>query len=110
MERDEPLNGTVDYCILHWSTVLLKNRKFDLESPLSREAFRYLCNNYALDFRNVDVIIGYRADDSYFSYARDFVDGIIPVSQLVSAMQLGELGEQVFIRSKKAFDRLRYMH
>lgn len=98
-----------DYCILHWITVLLKNRKFDLESPLSREAYRYLCDYYSIDFSNVDMVIGYRADDSYFSYARDFIDGITSVSQLSSAMRLGELGEQVFIRSKRAFAGLRYL-
>ncbi len=101
------LNST-DYCILHWITLLLRNRRFDLETPLAREAYRYLNANFLPDLTDTDIIVGYRADDSYFSYASDFVDGIISVSQLSRAMHLGELGEQVFIRSAKAFDRLIY--
>ncbi len=97
-----------DYCVLHWITILLNNRRFELETPLSIEAYRYLNDHFMPDMSGVDIIIGYRADDSYFSYASDFVDGIISVSQLSRAMHLGELGEQVFIRSAKAFDRLIY--
>ncbi len=97
-----------DFCILHWITVLMKNRRFELETPLANEAYRYLCANYSIDFSHVDVITGYRADDSYFSYARDFVNGLISVSQLSKALRLGGLGEQVMIRSPEAFDALEY--
>jgi len=95
-----------EYSILHWITILLKNRSFDLETPLSREAYRYLYDNFSIELEGTDMIIGYRADDSYFSYASDFVDGTISVSRLSMAMHLGELGEQVFIKSRSAFDRL----
>jgi hypothetical protein len=98
-----------EYSVLHWITLLLKNRQFSLETALAREAYRYLCDQFSIDLRGVDVIIGYRADDSYFSYADDFVNGIISVSQLSAALRLGELGEQVVIRSKKAFSALEYL-
>ena len=38
-----------------------------------------------------------------------FLNGTISVSQLSQAMKLGELGEQVVIRSKKAFERVVYI-
>ncbi|MCR4990016.1 MAG: DUF3990 domain-containing protein [Lachnospiraceae bacterium] len=98
-----------EHCVLHWITILLQNRRFELDTPLSREAYRYLNENFSLNLKDVDVIKGFRADDSYFSYADDFVNGIISISQLSSAMHLGELGEQIFIRSKKAFDKLRFI-
>ena len=63
-------------------------------------------NNYSLDYRHYDVIIGYRADDSYFTFARDFLNGAISYQRLRQTMYLGELGEQVVLISKKAFDRL----
>ncbi len=98
-----------DYCVLHWITILLNNRRFELDTPLSREAYFYLNRYFMPDLGGVDVIKGYRADDSYFSYAQDFVNGVISVSRLVRAMRLGELGEQVFIRSKKAFQALSFL-
>ncbi|MBQ7680221.1 MAG: DUF3990 domain-containing protein [Butyrivibrio sp.] len=95
--------------MLHWITILLQNRHFELETPLAREAYRYLCSHFDRDLSGMDLIIGYRADDSYFSYASDFIDGVISVSQLSKAMRLGELGAQVFVRSERAFDRLRFV-
>ena len=97
-----------EFCILHWISVLLANRRFELETPLANEAYRYLRDNFAIDTESADVIIGYRADDSYFSYAQDFVNGEISVSQLNRAMHLGNLGKQVMIRSPRAFDTLTY--
>ncbi|MBR6158988.1 MAG: DUF3990 domain-containing protein [Lachnospiraceae bacterium] len=97
-----------EYCVLHWITILLQNRRFELDTPLSREAYRFLCKNYSIDVSRADVIKGYRADDSYFSYAQDFVSGQISVVQLAKAMKPGDLGEQTMIRSQKAFDHIKY--
>ena len=55
-----------------------------------------------------DLITGYRADDSYFDYAESFLNNGISVEQLARAMRLGKLGEQIVIKSKFAFDRIRY--
>ena len=97
------------FCILHWIAVLLANRHFELETPLSREAYRYLQEHFRVEFNNTDIIMGYRADDSYFAYAQDFVNGLISISQLSRAMHLGLLGKQVMIRSRKAFNKLKYV-
>lgn len=96
------------FCILHWITMLLTNRFFELTTPLAKEGYRYLIDNYSVDVGNVDIIKGYRADDSYFSYAQDFVNGLISVSQLMTALRLGNLGQQIMLRSKKAFKSIRY--
>ncbi|MCF0146454.1 MAG: DUF3990 domain-containing protein, partial [Eubacterium sp.] len=47
--------------------------------------------------------------DSYFSFARAFVENGISLAQLGRAMQLGKLGEQVVLKSQKAFDALRFL-
>ena len=96
------------FCTLHWIAILLTNRFFELTTPLAKEGYRYLLDNYSINVSNADIIKGYRADDSYFSYARDFVNGLISVSQLSKALRLGGLGEQVMIRSPEAFDALEY--
>lgn len=97
------------YNILNWLAILLQNRVFDLSLPMSIRARDYIIENFNVDIKNADIIIGYRADDSYFSFAKDFVNNSINLDQLSNAMRLGKLGEQVVIMSKKAFDRLVYL-
>ena len=65
------------FTLLHWMGLLLNNRAFVLATPLEREAKRYITDCFPVPLAGVDVIIGYRADDSYFSYARDFISGVI---------------------------------
>jgi hypothetical protein len=98
-----------DYCILHWLAVLLENRKFDIPSGLAYEAKEYILKNFLIDYSNADIMIGYRADDSYFSFAQDFINGTISYRQLNHAMHLGKLGQQVVLKSKIAFDRITYL-
>lgn len=97
-----------EYSILNWIAILLKFRTFDLNSPLSLQAKEYILNNFYIDVEDYDVIIGYRADDSYFSFAKDFINNAISVEQLAKAMQLGELGIQIVLKSKKAFDSIKF--
>lgn len=51
---------------------------------------------------------GYRADDSYFSFAQAFLNNAIPVRFLESALRLGDLGTQVVIVSRKALAQLHF--
>ena len=64
------LNG--EYTILNWIALLLKNRTFSIDSQIGLDAKEYLIENFLIDTRDYDVIIGYRADDSYFSFANSF--------------------------------------
>lgn len=98
-----------EYCILHWLTILLQNREFDVPSGLALEAKEYLLANFAIDYEHYDIITGYRADDSYFSFAQDFINGTISYRQLNNAMHLGKLGQQFVLKSKVAFDRIRFI-
>lgn len=97
------------YCILHWLAILLQNRKFDIPSALALEAKDYLLKNFSVDYDKYDVIIGYRADDSYFSFAQDFLNGTISYRQLNRAMYLGKLGQQFVLKSKASFEHIQYL-
>lgn len=97
------------YNVLHWLAILTKNRTYWENSTISETAKKYLAQNFMIDTSEYDVIIGYRADDSYFSFARDFVSGTISYRQLGEAMRLGKLGEQVVLISKKAFENISYL-
>lgn len=96
------------YSILNWMALLLKFRTFDINTPISAQAKEYILENFYVDVEEYDVIIGYRADDSYFSFAKDFINNTISVEQLAEAMRLGELGIQIVLKSKKAFDTVKY--
>lgn len=97
------------YSILHWITVLLENRTFDILTDFGKEAVAYLKENFSLPYHDADIIIGYRADDSYFSYASDFINNIISLQTLAKAMQLGNLGEQIVVKSELAFSKLQFI-
>ncbi len=102
------LNGP-EYNILNWLAILLENRKFNMAEGLPLRAKAYLLENFMVDYKKYDVIIGYRANDSYFSYAGDFVNGTLSLADLSEAMRLGKLGEQVVLKTKKAFDALTFV-
>lgn len=102
------LNGE-GYHILNWLALLADNRTYWQKGSIAEEAKRYIRENFLPDITGYDVIVGYRADDSYFSFAQDFVAGAISLRQLSEAMHLGNLGEQIVLKSRKAFSKIQYM-
>lgn len=98
-----------EFNILSWLAILLAHRKFDITSPIGKNAREFLLSRFMPDITNVDVMIGYRADDSYFSFAEDFVNNTISLRDLNLAMQLGTLGEQVVLLSKRAFEQIEFV-
>ena len=92
--------------ILNWMAVLLENRTFNLSEGVAYAARDYILENFSIDYKSSDIIKGYRAADSYFAFARDFLNNEISLEDLSVAMKLGKLGEQVVVKSQKAFDAL----
>lgn len=97
-----------EYTILNWIAVLVEHRLFSIKTPVTRRAKQYLIENFSINVNAFDLITGYRADDSYFDYAESFLNNGISVQQLAQAMRLGKLGEQIVIKSKYAFSKLKY--
>lgn len=97
-----------DYTILNWIAVLVEHRLFSIKTPVARRAKRYLIDNFSVNVNAFDLITGYRADDSYFDYAESFLNNGISVEQLTNAMKIGDLGEQIVVKSKFAFSNLKY--
>ncbi len=73
-----------------------------------RQGVFYLSENFLPSLTGIDVIKGWRADDSYFSFAKAFLSNQISYNQLQNAMKFGNLGEQIVIKSKQAFDAISY--
>lgn len=97
------------FCILHWLSVLLQHREFELDTELAAEARDYILEKFPVDTSPFDAITGYRADDSYFTFARNFLNGAITLAKLSEAMRLGKLGVQFMIKSKLTFSRLKFV-
>lgn len=101
--------GSKEFSILHWLTILTEHRKLRISTPAMKKGMEWLQEHFHVDTSPYDVIIGYRADDSYFSFARAFLTNQISVAQLAYAMKLGKLGEQFVLMTPKAFEQIRYV-
>jgi hypothetical protein len=97
-----------EYNILNWMALLLQFRIPKGMTPNDEMTREYILKNFSIDLTKVDVIIGYRADDSYFSFAESFVQNGLPLRTLNQALRLGKLGEQTVLISEKAFENLKF--
>lgn len=98
------------YHILNWLAILADNRTYWQKGSIAEEAKKYIKEHFLIDIIPYDIIVGYRADDSYFSFAQDFVSGVISLEKLSEAMRLGKLGEQIVLKSPKAFETIYFQN
>ena len=95
--------------ILNWLAILLANRSFDITSPIGNNARDFILSRFLPDATDIDIMIGYRADDSYFSFAEDFLNNTISLRDLSLAMQLGTLGEQIVLLSERSYKQIKFI-
>lgn len=98
-----------EYTILHWLALLVEYRKFKKNTPVLQLGTEWLKEYYLIDLSQYDIVKGYRADDSYFAFAKAFLSNEISLKQLSYAMRLGKLGEQVVLKSPLAFENLQFL-
>ncbi len=98
-----------EHSILNWMALLLKNRIFKLDNEIAIDARNYMIEHFSIDVSAYDVVVGYRADDSYFSFANAFVGNGLSLRSLNNALRLGKLGEQTVLVSKRAFKRITFI-
>lgn len=96
--------------VLYWVSLLMRNRELSsgLKDDCPRE-IRYLEEKYWIDVSRFDVVIGYRADDSYFRFPEAFVRSEITLESLNTIFQTGELGKQYVLMSERAFHLLHFI-
>lgn len=99
---DEP-----PYSILNWLEILIENRGTRITSNIAQST-SWLKKNASIDLSSADVIVGNRADDSFFRYTSRFMDGSISIEDLSKAMHLSGLGIQTVLKSPKAFEALEF--
>ena len=101
------LNGE-GFTVLHWLSVLFENRLVRLTTPVMERGGRWLQAHFSVDLDGADIVVGYRADDSYFGFARAFLSNSITLGQLTRALRLGNLGIQVMLKSPAAFEAVQF--
>ena len=94
------------YGVLNWLALLVKNRFFDNHNKIEKDAMKFLFDKYLIDLESYDVIIGPRADDSFFAYAKAFLKNTITIEELEEIMAFGDMGTQIVLISNKAFHQL----
>jgi len=94
------------FSVLHWLSLLVSNRRINRMTPIMVLGADWLKEHFPVDASAADVILGHRADDSYFQFARSFLSNAISVRTLERALKLGGLGRQFVLKSKRAFDRI----
>lgn len=95
--------------VLNWVAELLANRDIDEvgeDADVINYRKEFILSRYKLNTSEYDIIIGYRADDSMYSYVMSFLNGLFSLEDLTDSIRFGSLGLQVFFKSKRAFSRL----
>ena len=64
---------------------------------------------YKLDTDSYDIIKGYRADDSYTQVMEAFLLNQIHIAEVERLFYKGSLGNQIFLKSKKAFRQIKWI-
>ena len=96
--------------VLYWVALLMHNRELPtfLRENYPRE-LKYLEDKCLIDVANYDIIIGFRADDSYFHFPEAFVRSEITLNSLNEIFKAGDLGKQYVLISKRAFNLIRFV-
>lgn len=93
-----------DYGVLAWIAEVVANRGTNNEA--ASIIGNRLVELYRIDTGNCDIIKGYRADDSYTQVIEAFLMNQINIYEVERLFYKGSLGNQIFLKSKEAFENI----
>ena len=94
--------------VLNWIAILMHFRKLEISFERRNKPALEWLSKYFIDVREYDVVIGFRADDSYFRFPSSFVSGELSLDDLEEIFLLGDLGKQYAFMSQKALNALHF--
>ena len=103
------LNSIQDEDVMKWLSILIAHRFSNARRSVNEQNINWIVDNYSFDLSSYDAIVGYRADDSYFTYSYDFVRNELSLELLKEAMMIGKLGVQFVLLSEKSFKYIKYI-
>lgn len=95
------------YGTLAWVATILSHR--GVKDEYQQLKAQLLVEKYAIDLSDADIVVGYRADDSYMDIVEWFLEDKISLADVERLFQKGELGTQYFIQSRKAFNAIKFI-
>ena len=93
--------------VLAWIAEVVGNRGTSQES--AKMVGDQLVRLYRTNITSFDIIKGYRADDSYTQVIEAFLLNQINIHEVERLFYKGSLGNQIFLRSEKAFERIKWL-
>ncbi len=96
------------YSVLNWVAILMHHHELTSTFKKGRSNFLEWLDKFYIDVEQYDVIIGYRADDSYFRFPLSFVEGRLSFNDLEEIYLLGNLGTQYVFKSQRAIALLHF--
>lgn len=97
-----------DYGVLAWTAEVVANRGINQEAAAI--VGERLVELYRPDTESYDIIKGYRADDSYTQVIEAFLLNQINVFEVERLFYKGALGNQIFLKSAKAFAKIQWLN
>ncbi|WP_395019433.1 DUF3990 domain-containing protein [Robinsoniella peoriensis] len=92
--------------VLVWIAEVISNRGTNQEA--SAIVGSKLIEMYKVNTDKYDMIKGYRADDSYTQVVEAFLTNQINITEVERLFYKGSLGNQIFIKSPKAFAQIKW--
>lgn len=92
------------YGVLAWIAEVVANRGMNQEA--ANIVGERLIKLYRVDSKQADIITGYRADDSYTQVIEAFLLNQLNVEEVRRLFYKGSLGNQIFLKSEKAFQHI----
>lgn len=96
-----------EFGVLAWVAEVVANRGVNQEA--AGIVGSRLMSLYRPDLDSYDLIKGYRADDSYTQVIEAFLTNQINVYEVERLFYKGSLGNQIFLKSEKAFQNIRWV-
>ena len=94
--------------LLNWLALLITNRRIPITTPVMKKAFEQLQARFLPDLSEYDIVLGYCADDAFFSYVRAYIDDEISLSILMQRILMEKAEIQYVLKSQKAFRALAF--
>lgn len=97
------------YSVLNWIAILMHFRSLDTSFKRNNQLVLEWLAKYYIDVEKYDVVVGYRADDSYFRFPIRFITSDLAFEDLEKVYLSGNLGVQYALMSTKAIKALKFV-
>lgn len=96
------------YSVLNWMAILMHFRVLDSSFVKNNQLTLNWLQKYYINVDDYDVIIGFRADDSYFRFPLRFVSNDLSIDDLEEVFLSGHLGVQYAFMSERSIKLLSF--